>query len=69
MEQYPRGLDQSSQAAWTTHLEEVVRTAANEAGFHLAGIASAESAVAKLSRDNNRFASWIEQAAPARWNT
>jgi len=47
--------------SWTSELEDFVRTAALEAGFHLAAVASVDSASGEAaSLDGERFAAWVE---------
>jgi len=58
----PQGRALDIHQHWTLELEAEVRAAAEEAGFHLSGIAGAEPGPATSQvPDGDLFASWIEQ--------
>jgi epoxyqueuosine reductase len=45
---------------WNPELESIVRAAAMEAGFHLAGVASAHDDSEASALDADRFAAWVD---------
>ena len=46
---------------WNSELESIVRTAAIDAGFHLAGVAAADEHDDGESLEGKRFAAWVDE--------